>query len=151
MLLAIAKAVHLLSITVWVGGMFFAYMALRPALGIVEPPIRLTIWSGTLRRFFIWVWYAVPLVLLSGFYIISQIGGFADLANYIHAMMLIGLVMALIYVYVFFVPYRRLTDCVKAEDWPAAGAALVSIRKLVAANLSLGLVTIIIACVLKSW
>lgn len=35
---------HVLSVVIWVGGMFFAYMVLRPvAAAQLEPPVRLTL------------------------------------------------------------------------------------------------------------
>ena len=34
---AIANALHVLAVVVWVGGMFFAYVILRPAIGCIEP------------------------------------------------------------------------------------------------------------------
>ena len=37
--MAIAIPLHLLAAVIWVGGMFFAYMALRPvAASLLEPP-----------------------------------------------------------------------------------------------------------------
>ena len=47
------KLVHLLSIVVWVGGMFFAYVILRPsAADILQPPERLRLWDKVFSRFF---------------------------------------------------------------------------------------------------
>jgi uncharacterized membrane protein len=46
---------------------------------------------------------------------------------------------------VFFAPYKRLKRAVAAQDWPTGGAALGQIRKLIAINLSLGLVTVTVA------
>jgi len=41
-LLAIAITLHTLSAVIWVGGMFFAHFALRPAANhLLEPPLRL--------------------------------------------------------------------------------------------------------------
>lgn len=55
---------HLFGVVIWVGGMFFAYMALRPAASaLLDPPQRLLLWSATLQRFFGWVWVSVALVL----------------------------------------------------------------------------------------
>ena len=51
---SIAISLHALAAMVWVGGMFFAYMALRPvAAKILEPAVRLALWSRTLTRFFV--------------------------------------------------------------------------------------------------
>ena len=53
----IAITLHLLAAVVWVGGMFFAYVALRPvAASLLPPPLRLPLWSQTVARFFPWVW-----------------------------------------------------------------------------------------------
>ena len=46
-------ALHLLSAVIWVGGMFFAHMALRPAAAqVLEPPHRLQLWVQVFKRFF---------------------------------------------------------------------------------------------------
>ncbi len=145
--MAILILIHVLSITVWVGGMFFAYMALRPAAAAtLEPPQRLTLWAATFEKFFFWVWIAIALVLATGLIMIfSYFGGFAHIAKHIHIMFGLGIIMMLIYGHVFFGPYRRLKQAVAAQDWPAGGKKLAQIRWLVAVNLSIGLITIAIA------
>ena len=45
--MGIALLLHLLGVVVWVGGMFFAYMALRPvAATVLGPPLRLGLWAA---------------------------------------------------------------------------------------------------------
>ena len=39
----LAYAVHVLFAVLWVGGMAFAILALRPALAVLEPPQRLAL------------------------------------------------------------------------------------------------------------
>lgn len=137
---------HLLGVVVWVGGMFFAYMALRPAAAqLLEPPQRLKLWNGTFSRFFPWVWLSVALILGSGLVMISLMGGFGAAALYVNLMFGIGLMMMLIFAHVFFAAYGKLRRFVIAEDWKAAGAALAKIRMLVGLNLVLGLVTVAVA------
>lgn len=136
---------HLLGATVWVGGMFFAYMALRPAAAsLLEPAQRLPLWSATFGRFFPWVWFAIALIFGSGFYMIGQIGA-ASVPDYIWVMLAIGVAMLLVFAHVFFAPYRRLKRHSEVLEWPAAGKALAQIRVLVAINLLLGLVNIGVA------
>lgn len=144
MSIAIAIALHVLSAAVWVGGMFFAYMCLRPvAAELLEPPQRLRLWAKVFARFFPWVWAAVVLLLISGYWMIfGRFGGFASAPLYVHLMQGLGLVMAGIYLYVFFAPYGRLRRAVAVEDWPAGGEALGRIRRLVGLNTVLGLLTI---------
>lgn len=133
---------HLLGVVVWVGGMFFAYMALRPvAAAVLEPPQRLTLWSGVFDKFFPWVWASVVLVLLSGLHMLMVFGGLAA-PHYALTMLVLGVVMMLIFGHVVFSPYRKLKRAVAAQDWQAGGGALGQIRRLIGINLSLGLVTI---------
>lgn len=140
--------IHLLSIVVWVGGMFFAYVVLRPsAAEILQPPERLRLWDKVFSRFFNWVWLAVFLVLVSGFYMIYMVGGFANLPLYINLMLLLGIVMTMIYVYVFFKCYVQFNRFVTKQEWPAAGATLGTIRKLVGLNLTIGMITIAVAVI----
>jgi uncharacterized membrane protein len=139
----LARFLHVLGSVIWVGGMFFAYLALRPAAAqLLQPPERLALWRETLRRFFFWVWLAVAAILASGLWMIGLYGGFGGVGWHVHAMFAIGIAMMLIFAQVYFAPYRRLTRLVEQKDWPAAGAALARIRKLVAVNLTLGMVTI---------
>jgi len=142
----IAVMLHVLGVVVWVGGMFFAYLALRPAAAkLLEPRQRLPLWSETLTRFFTWVWVSVALVLGSGFYMISVIAEEGRLPAYVHGMLYIGITMTLIFGYVFSAPFTALKRAVAGENWPAGGAALNQIRIAVAVNLTLGLVNIVLA------
>jgi len=139
----IALMLHLLGSTVWIGGMFFAYFALRPsAAQLLQPPQRLPLWCATLGHFFGWVWVSVALVLASGFYMFSVIADAGRVPAYIHAMLYIGVVMTLIFGYVFFSPYAALKRAVAVENWRESGAALNQIRIAVAVNLALGLLNI---------
>jgi uncharacterized membrane protein len=136
---------HVLGVVVWVGGMFFAYMALRPAATeLLETPERLMLWNGTLRRFFSWVWVSVVLILASGIAMILRLGGFAAVGWYVHAMLTLGVAMMLIFGHVFFAAYGRLKRYVAAREWQVAGKSLIQIRMLVGLNLILGLLTIAI-------
>lgn len=133
---------HVLSVVVWVGGMFFAYMALRPvAASVLEPPQRLTLWAGVFGKFFPWVWASVALILLTGLHMLMVFGGMAA-PLYALAMLVLGVAMMLVFAHVFFAPYKKLRRAVGEQDWKAGGAALAQIRRLIGINLSLGLLTI---------
>ena len=145
--MSIALSLHLLSVVVWVGGMFFAYMALRPvAAAQLQPPQRLTLWAGVFRKFFPWVFAAIAIILASGYWMVLVFyGGFDTVGMHVHLMIWIGYVMMLIFLHVFFAPFRRLQRAVTAEDWPAGGRALTQIRVLIAVNLAIGLIVVAIA------
>ena len=149
--MAYIKLLHLLSIIVWVGGMFFAYVVLRPsAAETLQPPERLRLWNKVFSNFFNWVWAAIFLVLVSGFYMIYLLGGFAHVPLYINLMLLLGSVMVLIFVYVFFKCYVPFSLLVGKQDWPGAGAMLATIRKLVAVNTTIGLLTVAVVIIGRS-
>jgi len=138
----IAKFLHVLGFTIWVGGMFFAYMALRPVAATrLEPPQRLSLWEGVFGKFFPWVWLCVATILASGLYMMAQLG---KPPMYVSAMFGLGIIMMMLFAHVFFAPFKRLKRAVAAQDWQAGGAALGQIRMLVGINLSLGLVTIVV-------
>src|SRR3954454_5171533 len=58
---------HVLGAVFWVGGMGFALLALRPALAAIEPRERALVHQGALKRFFLIVWHAMPILLLTGY------------------------------------------------------------------------------------
>ena len=140
-------ALHLLAAVIWVGGMIFAHNSLRPAAAqVLEPPLRLELWVQVLRRFFVLVWISVAVILATGYWMLfNYFGGFAGAGIHIHIMHGAGIIMVLIYLHVFFAPYRRLRQAVIIQDYPLAGAQLNQIRRMVGINILIGLTVIIIA------
>ena len=145
--MGLALLLHLLSAVIWVGGMFFAHQVLRPvAAGRLEPPQRQALWVGVFGRFFPWVFAAIAMLLVTGFWmVLAFYGGFDAVGWHVYAMLGLGVLMILIFLHVFFAPYRRLQRAVAATDWPAGGKALAQIRLLVGVNLVLGLLVSAIA------
>ena len=146
MSIALAIVIHILCAVIWVGGMFFAYIVLRPATGALEPPQRLGLWTGVFKLFFPWVWAAILGLLLTGYWMIfAYFGGFGASGMHIHIMHAAGLLMIGIFLHLFFAPYKRLRKAVASTDWPTAGGQLAQIRRLVGINLILGLIVVAIA------
>jgi uncharacterized membrane protein len=136
-------AVHVLCVVIWVGGMFFAYVVLRPSLGVLEPVQRIALHTQVFRRFFLVIWHAMPLILLSGFIMLFVFdGGAATAAWNINAMMLIGLIMSAVFVLIVFGPYARFR---RTTDRTTIVACVDRIRKLIGVNLVLGIITVVIA------
>lgn len=149
---SVALILHVLSAMLWVGGMFFALVVLRPASGPLDAPARLGLWLRVLDRFFAWVFAAIVLLLLSGFtMIVSVFGGFAGVRLYVNLMMLIGIVMMLLFLHLFFAPWKRFRVAMSAGDNAAAAAQLNQIRIIVMVNLILGLVTVAIGSSGRYW
>lgn len=144
--MALFKLIHLLAALVWVGGMFFAYMVLRPtAVEVLPPPERLRLWDGVFRRFFKWVWLAVGLLLISGLYMVYLFGGIGAVPRHVHLMLLLGIAMIAVYGYVFYSCWVPFSLHVAKQRWAEAGGQLARIRRLVALNLTLGMLTVSVA------
>jgi uncharacterized membrane protein len=102
---AVLLALHILAATVWVGGMFAAYLCLRPAAGFLEGPQRLQLWRNFFAKFFPWVWASVLTLLASGYWmLIADFGGFAGAPLYVNLMQALGLVMAALFFWLYHDP-----------------------------------------------
>lgn len=150
--MTLAIALHVLAAIVWVGGMFFALLVLRPAAGGLEAPVRLPLWGRVFGRFFPWVWAAVLILPLSGYWMIFRgLGGPAHLPVYLHAMQGLGWLMILVYLHLWFAPYKRLRRALAAQDWDGAARQLNQIRILVTVNLLLGLLNAAVGAAGRYW
>lgn len=147
--MGLAIGLHIIAAVIWVGGMFFAYLALRPAMAeTLEPQQALTLWQGVLGRFLRWVWLAVLLLPLTGYWLIFfEFGGWRYIGSHIHIMQSLGWIMIAGFLYVWFGPYRRLRRAVTAQVWAEAARAQGRIRRLVGVNLTLGLIVIAVAAI----
>ena len=136
-------ALHVLCAVIWVGGMFFAYVVLRPSLSVLEPMQRIALHTQVFRRFFLVVWHVMPLILITGFAVLFGFyGGMAFVGWNIHVMMLLGLIMSAVFVLIVFGPYARFR---RTTDRSTAAACIDRIRKLIGINLVLGIVTVVVA------
>jgi uncharacterized membrane protein len=144
-MMSIAIGLHAIAAVVWVGGMFFAYQILRPAVGPLEPPTRLGLWGRVFSKFFVWVWAAVIVLPLTGYWMIfDNYGSFAALPLSYHFMMGLGWVMVLLFLHLWFAPYARFRRALAAGDFSTAGTQINTIRRIVGINLLLGLINVVL-------
>ncbi len=148
----IGLIVHILGAIVWVGGMFFAYVVLRPVTGELDPGARLGLWRGVFARFFPWVWASVVGLLASGYgMLVFGLGGFAGAGVHVHIMNAIGLIMTALFLHLYFAPWRRLQRALDQGDQALAARQLGQIRTIVLVNLVLGLITAAIGASGRYW
>ena len=141
--------IHVLAALVWVGGMFFAWMVLRPAaMKALDGPGRLTLWVEVFQGFFRWVWGAVILLPVTGVGMLHlQHIAFDNAPRYVQVMMGLYVVMTALFIRIQALMLPELRIAVTAQDWPAGAAVLGRIRRLVGINLIVGLVLVAIAAV----
>jgi len=154
MFYAVLKALHVLSVVLWVGGMIFAHFFLRPAVAALEPPQRLRLMHDVLGRFFRAVLAASLLALATGVWMVGRVakqvvqaGASFQMPASWWLMTVLGVLMVAIFLHIRFALYARLGRAVAAADWPAGGAALAQLRLWVSVNLVLGLLIIIVVFV----
>ena len=140
-------AVHLLAAAAWVGGMLYALVVLRPALAVLDAGPRLQVHMLTLKRFFLVVWHAMPLMLLTGWGMVFSVwGGMAHLPWYVNVMQLLAIIMAAIFLYTYFGPAMRLRRAIRPGP-----ELLVRIRLMLTINLVLGAITIVVGSCGHGW
>lgn len=134
--------VHLASAIVWLGGMVFAHFALRPAaMQVLEPPARLPLMAKALGHFFRLVAVAVLAIVLSGWLLLARVG-MAQAPVGWHVMLALGIVMAVIFAFIYAKLYPALSRAVAAQQWQAAAGSLGRIRSLVFVNMCLGFLAV---------
>ena len=149
---SVSLVLHTLSAVVWVGGMFFAHQTLRPAAAALEPGPRLMLWSRVLGRFFAWVFAAIVLLLVTGYTMVfSVFGGFGGIGLHVHLMQGIGILMMLLFLHLYFAPWRRFRSAVARQDWAEGGRQLGQIRTIVTINLVLGVIVVAIGSSGRYW
>jgi uncharacterized membrane protein len=144
---SLVYSLHVLAALVWVGGMFFAWMVLRPAaITALEGPARLKLWIEVFQGFFRWVWGAVVLLPVSGVVMLNlNFSGFEHAPRYVQVMMGLYVVMTALFIRIQALMLPELRAAVQAQDWPVGAAVLGRIRRLVGINLIVGLVVVVIA------
>ncbi|HKS14418.1 MAG TPA: CopD family protein [Pseudomonas sp.] len=144
---ALPYTLHVLATLVWVGGMFFAWLVLRPAAAAaLEGPARLRLWVEVFQRFFVWVWIAIGVLAISGVGMLHmRFSGFETAPRYVQVMMGGAIVMVAVFLRIQALLLPELRSAVHAEDWTGAAGVLGRIRRLVGVNLLLGVGVVVVA------
>lgn len=151
-MLSLLIAIHILAVVFWVGGMAFAYFVLRPAAGPLEPPLRLALWRRVFGRFLPWVAVSVVALLVSGYgALFLAYGSFRSTPLHVHVMQGTGVLMMLLFLHLFFAPWRRFRAAADSGALPEAAKSLDQIRMIVAINLALGAITVVVGAAGRYW
>ncbi|MCQ4315356.1 hypothetical protein EA797_11230 [Stutzerimonas zhaodongensis] len=144
---ALLYSLHVLAAVIWVGGMFFAWMVLRPAaVSQLQAPERLKLWAEVFRQFFRWVWVTLLILPISGIGMWHmRFDGMAAAPRYVHIMAGLFLVMLALFLRIQLLLLPELKRKIAEQNWPEGGASLGKIRGLVGSNLLLGLLVIALA------
>ena len=145
MLNAFAIIFHLIAINIWVGGMFFIIMVLGKVVSTLEVPEQQVFLQNILERFFFWVWLAVIGLLATGSgMIFYRFGGLANAPLYIIMMTSFGISMAMLFVVIYFVFFKRFLRDSKAGNVEGSRRQLRIIRRLGIINMVLGFCVVVV-------
>lgn len=132
----IVKLLHLVAAIVWMGGMTFMLLALRPAaMELLEGPLRARLMGAVWRRFFAAVLLAIALLLVTGGNLYTRVAvpplGW-------NLMLIMGLTMVLIFAHIYFASFKRFQRALAQTQMPVAAQAAAQINRLVIVNFVLG-------------
>lgn len=121
---------------------------LRPAANQLEPSQRLPLMVSTMDSFFRYVAVSLGLIWASGLWMMLNVG-FANSPKNWHLMLGTGLIMTVIFLFIWFVKFPAMQKIVSGgpSQFPSAAQAMASIRLLVMINLALGFLTVAIATI----
>ena len=74
-----------------------------------------------------------------------------DRPEHVNVMQTIGIVMMVLFLHLFFAPWRRFGRAVEGKAFPEAAQQLGQIRRIVAINLALGLLTVAVGASGRFW
>ena len=132
----LVKLLHLVAAMVWMGGMTFMLVALRPAaLEVLEGPLRARLMAAVWRRFFGAVLVAIAVLLVTGGRLYTSA---AELPLGWNLMLIMGLAMVLIFGHIYFASFKKFQRALAQSQMPVAAQAAAQINRLVVINFVLG-------------
>jgi uncharacterized membrane protein len=135
----IGIAIHILAAIIWLGGLFYAYLALQPNKASPELSVWLPVWSSAFGRFLLWGRISSVLMLGTGF-----VMTYVELPDYVRAMMALGITAMAIYAYLDVVSSRRFRRALSISNWSDAERRMKAVRLLIAITVALGIVAAVI-------
>ncbi|MFT8718288.1 hypothetical protein [Acetobacter sp.] len=137
---SLVLTLHIAGMAVWVGGATYAVAVLRPSLTLLDKAQRSSVHLLTLKRFLRVVWHVMPTVLITGWIMILHEGGFAVMPWTTNVMQLLGVIMAGLFLRVFYGPYQTARRAIRPKQ-----ETFDSIRTLMLGVIACGMLTILCA------
>lgn len=137
---SIILTLHLLSMAYWIGGGFYTALSTRGAAALLEPAQRQTVLLQLFGRYFRTLIPIIPTALLTGWLLVLHMGGFASLPLPINIMQGLALIMALIFLSLYFGPFQSLRRAIRPQP-----DLFTTVRRRVLLMVCLGILTVLCA------
>lgn len=142
----IVKLIHLVAAILWMGGMTFMILALRPAaVAMLQPPERMMLMGAVWKRFFPIVMVSIVALFSTGtnlytnaFRAIKAATGQGAVPLGWNVMLVLGLLMIALFGHIYFVGYARFKRAMAVQDWPLASKAAAQVHTFMLTNFVLG-------------
>jgi len=136
---------HYLATVIWIGGMAFNILVLRPSMIVLDQNQRPILGTKVLKRFIIFAWLSITVMILTGIPMAFSRVAFEDIFSTTYGIVLLSkhfvtLIMILIITWVSFVLSTKL-----APFAPKPNTILI----LVKTNLSLGVLVLLLTAILR--
>lgn len=136
---------HYLATVMWIGGMAFNLLVLRPSMATIDQNQRPVLGTTVLKRFIIFAWLSIVLLILTGIPIALNRVAFEDIFSTTYGIVLLSkhfvtLIMILIVTWISFVLSTKLAPFAPKPD---------KILTLVRTNLSLGILVLLLTATLR--
>jgi len=136
---------HYLATIMWIGGMAFNILVLRPSMAAIDQNQRPVLGTTVLKRFIIFAWLSIAVLILTGVPIGFSNVGFENILSTNYGIVLLSkhfvtLIMILIVTWVSFVLSTKLVSFA-----PRPNTILI----LVKTNLSLGILVLLLTATLR--
>ncbi len=136
---------HYLATVIWIGGMAFNILVLRPSMIVLDQNQRPILGTKVLKRFIIFAWLSIAVLILTGIPMAFSRVAIEDIFSTTYGLVLLGkhlvtLIMILIVTWVSFVLSKKL-----APFAPNPNTILI----LVKTNLSLGILVLLLTAILR--
>ncbi len=98
---------HLFFAILWIGGMIYSLVFMRPALGKVDEDCRVSVLQNTWGRFFYAVWLSIIVLFLTGMAIWHQFRPDFSKNTLFHLKLLMFAIMVLNFAYIHLYLFRK--------------------------------------------
>jgi uncharacterized membrane protein len=137
---------HYLATVMWIGGMAFNILVLRPSMVAIDQNQRPVLGTTVLKRFIIFAWLSITVLILTGIPIAFSRVAFEHILSTTYGIVLLSkhfvtLIMTLIVTWVSFVLSSKL-----APFAPKPNTILIFVK----INLSLGILVLLLTAILRN-